>query len=150
MYGEPLMLSLDADNGRELQEAILQSSNVCQEREDTISLGLQQQQLMMDKDCIPHLANAGVPLSEVEGEDESPDYSYRLVCVIMHQGASPNCGHYVADVYKLEKQQWYHYNDDDVSHPTGDEVVGNARQRNGYVFCYMHRPLFDQLSARNR
>jgi ubiquitin C-terminal hydrolase len=148
--GEPLQLSLDADYDRELQEAILRSSNVCQEMEETISLGLQQQQLMMDKDCSPHLANAGVSLSEVEAEDESPDYSYRLVCVIMHQGASHNCGHYVADVYNLEKQQWYHYNDDDVSHPTEDVVVGNARQRNGYVFCYMHRPLFDQLTAKNR
>jgi hypothetical protein len=38
--------------------------------------------------------DADVPLSEVEGEDESPDYSYRLVCVIMHRGISPNCGGY--------------------------------------------------------
>jgi hypothetical protein len=36
--------------------------------------------------------DADVPLSEVEGDDDSPDYSYRLVCVIMHQGVSPNCG----------------------------------------------------------
>jgi hypothetical protein len=45
----------------------------------------------------------------------------------------------VADVYNLHQQQWYHYDDEDVSHPTEDEVVGSARQRNGYIFCYMHR-----------
>jgi hypothetical protein len=53
--------------------------------------------------------------------------------------ASLCAGHYVADVYNLEQQQWYHYDDEEVSHPTQDEVVGCARQRNGYIFCYMHR-----------
>jgi ubiquitin C-terminal hydrolase len=142
-------LSLDADNGTELLKAMLRSTNGHQELEETISLGLQQLQLTTDIDCSPQLADAGVPLSEMEAEDESPDYSYRLMCVIMHLGASPYYGHYVADVYNLEKQQWYHYNDDHVSHPTEDEVVGISRQRDGYIFCYMHRPLFDQLTARN-
>jgi hypothetical protein len=53
--------------------------------------------------------------------------------------ASLCAGHYVADVYNLDQQQWYHYDDEVVSQPTEDEVVGSARQRNGYVFCYMHR-----------
>jgi hypothetical protein len=30
----------------------------------------------------PQLADAGIPLSEVEAEDESPDYSYRLASCI--------------------------------------------------------------------
>jgi hypothetical protein len=42
--------------------------------------------------CVSVQVDADVPLSEVEGEDESPDYSYRLVGVVMHQGASPNSG----------------------------------------------------------
>lgn len=45
----------------------------------------------------------------------------------------------MADVFNLEQRQWYHYDDEEVSHPTQDEVVGSARQRNGYIFCYMHR-----------
>jgi hypothetical protein len=49
--------------------------------------------------CLSVQGDADVPLSEVEGEDESPDYSYRLVCVIMHQGASPNCGGYPCYVH---------------------------------------------------
>jgi ubiquitin C-terminal hydrolase len=61
----------------------------------------------------------------------------------MHWTKASLCvGHYVADVYNLQKQQWYHYDDDAVSHPTEDEVVGSARQRNGYIFCYMHRYVF--------
>jgi hypothetical protein len=44
--------------------------------------------------------DADVPLSELEGEDESPDHNYRLVCIIMHQGISPNCGEYL---YPLEQ-----------------------------------------------
>jgi ubiquitin C-terminal hydrolase len=148
--GEPLQLSLDDDKDKELKKAICQSLDENQELqkpEKAIRLSLQEQQLTMDKDCSPQLG-ADVPLSEMEAEDESPDYSYRLVSVIMHQGATPNCGHYMADVYNLKKQQWYHYDDNNVSHPTEDEVVGIARQSNGYIFCYMHRRLFNQLTAR--
>jgi ubiquitin C-terminal hydrolase len=148
----PLQLSLDDDNNKELQKAICQNldeDQEMQELEKAIRLSLQEQQLTMDKDCSLQLGDPNVPLSEMEAEDESPDYSYRLVSVIMHQGASPNCGHYMADVYNLKKQQWYHYDDNDVSHPTEDEVVGIARQSNGYIFCYMHRRLFNQLTAMN-
>jgi len=48
-------------------------------------------------------------------------------------------GHYVADVYNIGQQQWYHYDDEVVSYLTEGEVLGSARQRNGYIFCYMHR-----------
>jgi hypothetical protein len=48
-------------------------------------------------------------------------------------------GHYVADVYNVGQQQRYRYNDEVVSCLTEGEVLGSARQRNGYIFCYMHR-----------
>ncbi|KDR18892.1 ubiquitin carboxyl-terminal hydrolase 37-like isoform X2 [Zootermopsis nevadensis] len=151
---DPLQFSLDDDDDKELQEAMRQSLDdsgkeidlEALELEKAIRLSLQEQGLTQEKECSSQLGDADVPVSELEGEDESPDHSYRLVCVIMHQGISPNCGHYVADVYNLEQHQWYHYDDEVVSHPTEDEVVGSARQRNGYVFCYMHRQLFDQLT----
>ncbi|PNF34732.1 hypothetical protein B7P43_G05456 [Cryptotermes secundus] len=146
---EPLQLSLDDDEDKELQEVMCQSVDEDSELQEAIRLSLEQQQLMLDEDCAPQPGDADVPLSEVDGEDESPDYSYRLVCVVMHQGISPNCGHYVADVFNLEQQQWYHYDDDEVSRHTQDEVVGSARQRNGYIFCYMHRQLFNQLTDKN-
>jgi len=53
--------------------------------------------------------------------------------------ASVFAGHYVADVYNIGQQQWYHYDDEAVSCLTEGEVLGSARQRNGYIFCYMHR-----------
>ena len=53
--------------------------------------------------------------------------------------ASVFAGHYVADVYNIGRQQWYHYDDEAVSYLTESEVLGSARQRNGYIFCYMHR-----------
>ena len=53
--------------------------------------------------------------------------------------ASVFTGHYVADVYNIGQQQWYHYDDEVVSYLTEGEVLGSARQRNGYIFCYMHR-----------
>lgn len=45
----------------------------------------------------------------------------------------------MADVYNIGQQQWYHYDDEVVSYLTEGEVLGSARQRNGYIFCYMHR-----------
>lgn len=53
--------------------------------------------------------------------------------------ASVFAGHYVADVYNIGQQQWYHYDDEVVSYLAEGEVLGSARQRNGYIFCYMHR-----------
>ncbi|KAJ4427961.1 hypothetical protein ANN_23974, partial [Periplaneta americana] len=138
-------MQIDEDD-KEFQEAMEQSLDESKKEEDlealelekAIKLSLQDQQYANDFDSSFQNGDVDTSLGGLE-EDDSPDYSYRLVCIIMHQGLSPNCGHYVADVYSLGQQRWYHYDDEVVSHPSEEEVVGSARQRNGYVFCYMHR-----------
>ncbi|XP_069687938.1 ubiquitin carboxyl-terminal hydrolase 37-like isoform X2 [Periplaneta americana] len=148
-------MQIDEDD-KEFQEAMEQSLDESKKEEDlealelekAIKLSLQDQQYANDFDSSFQNGDVDTSLGGLE-EDDSPDYSYRLVCIIMHQGLSPNCGHYVADVYSLGQQRWYHYDDEVVSHPSEEEVVGSARQRNGYVFCYMHRRLFNQLTNQN-
>jgi len=44
--------------------------------------------------CLSKQGDADVPVCELEGEDDSPDHSYRLICVLMHQGLSLDCGGY--------------------------------------------------------
>lgn len=44
--------------------------------------------------CLSEQGDADVPVCELEGEDDSPDHSYRLICVLMHQGLSLDCGGY--------------------------------------------------------
>jgi hypothetical protein len=38
-----------------------------------------------------------VPLCDLEGQDDSPEHSYRLICVLMHRGLSLDCGGYGAE-----------------------------------------------------
>lgn len=44
--------------------------------------------------CLSEQGDADVPLCELEADDDSPDHSYRLICVLMHQGLSLDCGGY--------------------------------------------------------
>jgi hypothetical protein len=68
-------------------------------------------------------------------------YLFEMFVFLLGVGviASVFAGHYVADVYNIGQQQWYHYDDEVVSCLTEREVLGSARQRNGYIFCYVHR-----------
>jgi hypothetical protein len=52
--------------------------------------------------------DADVPPSGLEGEDESPNHSYRLVCIIMHQGISPNCGENLYRAFLLLWVSYFH------------------------------------------
>lgn len=143
---------MEEEEDKELQEAMQRSLKEEDVEEDlelekAIQLSLQEQQAtvaMQNADI-----STGDDMALEREEDSSPDLSYRLVCIIMHQGLSPNCGHYVADVYNPQQQQWYHYDDEYVSHPAEEEVLNKTRQRNGYVFCYMHRSLFDKQVQRH-
>ena len=51
-------------------------------------------------------------------------------------------GHYVSDVYNYEEQEWYHYDDESVTHIPESAVLANGRQKNGYIFFYIHRYVF--------
>ncbi|XP_061648249.1 ubiquitin carboxyl-terminal hydrolase 37 isoform X2 [Phyllopteryx taeniolatus] len=71
--------------------------------------------------------------------------SFRLISVVSHIGSSSSSGHYISDVYDMKKQSWLTYNDLDVSR-TQETAVQRERDRSGYIFFYMHKDVFEQLS----
>uniref|UniRef100_A0A3Q2Z3E2 Ubiquitin carboxyl-terminal hydrolase n=1 Tax=Hippocampus comes TaxID=109280 RepID=A0A3Q2Z3E2_HIPCM len=71
--------------------------------------------------------------------------SFRLISVVSHIGSSSSSGHYISDVYDMKKQSWLTYNDLDVSR-TQEAAVQRERDRSGYIFFYMHKDVFEQLS----
>uniref|UniRef100_A0A8C6TC74 Ubiquitin carboxyl-terminal hydrolase n=1 Tax=Neogobius melanostomus TaxID=47308 RepID=A0A8C6TC74_9GOBI len=71
--------------------------------------------------------------------------SFRLISVVSHIGSSSSSGHYISDVYDMKKQSWLTYNDLDVSR-TQESAVQSDRDRSGYIFFYMHKDVFEQLS----
>ncbi|KAJ8255464.1 hypothetical protein COCON_G00193280 [Conger conger] len=94
--------------------------------------------------------------SESEAEDlrrnaESGDLanSFRLISVVSHIGSTSSSGHYISDVYDLKKQSWLTYNDLDVSR-TQECTVQRERDRSGYIFFYMHKDVFEELSEQDR
>uniref|UniRef100_A0A665W477 Ubiquitin carboxyl-terminal hydrolase n=1 Tax=Echeneis naucrates TaxID=173247 RepID=A0A665W477_ECHNA len=75
--------------------------------------------------------------------------SFRLISVVSHIGSSSSSGHYISDVYDMKKQSWLTYNDLDVSR-TQEAAVQRDRDRSGYIFFYMHKDVFEQLSELER
>uniref|UniRef100_A0A673YSQ3 Ubiquitin carboxyl-terminal hydrolase n=1 Tax=Salmo trutta TaxID=8032 RepID=A0A673YSQ3_SALTR len=94
--------------------------------------------------------------SEAEAGDlkrnaESGDLanSFRLISVVSHIGSSSSSGHYISDIYDMKKQSWLTYNDLDVSR-TQEATVQRDRDRSGYIFFYMHKDVFEELSELER
>uniref|UniRef100_A0A8C3G808 Ubiquitin carboxyl-terminal hydrolase n=1 Tax=Cyclopterus lumpus TaxID=8103 RepID=A0A8C3G808_CYCLU len=75
--------------------------------------------------------------------------SFRLISVVSHIGNSSSSGHYISDVYDMKKQSWLTYNDLDVSR-TQEAAVQRDRDCSGYIFFYMHKDVFEQLSEMER
>ncbi|KAM9850937.1 ubiquitin carboxyl-terminal hydrolase 37 [Aulostomus maculatus] len=75
--------------------------------------------------------------------------SFRLISVVSHIGSSSSSGHYISDVFDMKKQSWLTYNDLDVSR-TQEAAVQRDRDRSGYIFFYMHKDMFEQLSEMER
>ncbi|KAM8856582.1 ubiquitin carboxyl-terminal hydrolase 37 isoform 1-T2 [Spinachia spinachia] len=75
--------------------------------------------------------------------------SFRLISVVSHIGSTSSSGHYISDVYDMKKQSWLTYNDLDVSR-TQEAAVQRDRDRSGYIFFYMHKDVFEQLSEMER
>ncbi|XP_029980667.1 ubiquitin carboxyl-terminal hydrolase 37 [Sphaeramia orbicularis] len=71
--------------------------------------------------------------------------SFRLISVVSHIGNTSSSGHYISDVFDMKKQSWLTYNDLDVSR-TQEAAVQRDRDRSGYIFFYMHKDVFEQLS----
>ncbi|XP_043210166.1 ubiquitin carboxyl-terminal hydrolase 37-like [Amphibalanus amphitrite] len=77
--------------------------------------------------------------------DLAGDFTYRLVGIVSHYGGATHSGHYVSDVYSVGRDRWYHYNDSRVSCVDEADIMGEGHQRNGYIFFYLHKDLYNQV-----
>lgn len=48
-------------------------------------------------------------------------------------------GHYVSDIYNCEEGSWFHYDDETVTKISESVVLADGRQKNGYIFFYVHK-----------
>ena len=55
--------------------------------------------------------------------DLAKNDTYRLVGVVSHLGGTTRSGHYVSDVYSVERDQWFHYNDHRVNRVDEADVL---------------------------
>ncbi|PSN30991.1 hypothetical protein C0J52_27000 [Blattella germanica] len=72
---------------------------------------------------------------------ESHNHNYHLIGMISHIGERISSGHYIADVYNMKTKTWINYNDEFVRKT---EICNFTKD--GYVFVYMYKPLFNKLS----
>ena len=73
--------------------------------------------------------------------------AYRLIGVLSHLGKSLNSGHYISDAYDFVRQEWFTYNDLQVTN-IEEATMQKARLSSGYVFFYMHNEIFEELLER--
>ncbi|XP_051564988.1 ubiquitin carboxyl-terminal hydrolase 37 isoform X1 [Myxocyprinus asiaticus] len=158
--------SLDQEREeQELQQALAQSLQEHEAREmreeddlkRATELSLQEfnnslPELLCSDDDSGNEDGLDMEYSEAEAEElkknaetgELPN-SFRLISVVSHIGSSSSSGHYISDVYDMKKQSWLTYNDLDVSR-TQESTVQRDRDRSGYIFFYMHKDVFEELS----
>ncbi|CAH1790003.1 unnamed protein product [Owenia fusiformis] len=74
--------------------------------------------------------------------------SYRLMCVVSHVGSSSSYGHYISDVYNMEKGCWFSCDDSFVKQ-IKEQDVRTGKQRSGYIFFYMDKQIFEELRERH-
>ena len=115
---------------RELKEAIMRSLEEGAPADAS-------EQVHLSKSCVED----GQSLCSA---DLAGDFTYRLVSVVSHHGGTTHSGHYVSDVYSVDRDRWYHYDDCRVSCVDEAEVLGEGHQRNGYIFFYLHKDLCNQ------
>lgn len=87
-------------------------------------------------------------LQSEEEEVSSHHHAFRLMSVISHFGSTTNTGHYVADVYNCEEKSWFHYDDESVSRIPESVVLAEGRQKNGYIFFYVHKDIFQEIEKK--
>ncbi|XP_070569569.1 ubiquitin carboxyl-terminal hydrolase 37-like isoform X2 [Ptychodera flava] len=78
-------------------------------------------------------------------EEESLPFAYQLVSVVSHIGSTTSMGHYISDVYDFKKRTWLKYDDTEVD-KTDEITVRTRRRRSGYIFFYLNKDIFDDLS----
>ncbi|XP_068231534.1 ubiquitin carboxyl-terminal hydrolase 37-like [Palaemon carinicauda] len=86
----------------------------------------------------------------VAENQESRRHAYCLISIISHFGLTTNTGHYVSDVYNCEEESWFHYDDESVAKIAESVVFAEGRQKNGYIFFYMHKDLMQKVKNKNK
>lgn len=86
----------------------------------------------------------------VEENKESGRHAYCLISIISHFGLTTNTGHYVSDVYNCDEDSWFHYDDESVAKISESVVFAEGRQKNGYIFFYMHKDLFQKIKNKDK
>ena len=119
------------DEDHKIQEAITRS---LKEREPTDSAPEQ-----------THLHESCVGGDQLRcSVDLAKNNTYRLVGVVSHLGGTTHSGHYVSDVYSVERGQWFHYNDHRVNRVDEADVLSESHQ-SGYLFFYLHKEMCSQV-----
>uniref|UniRef100_UPI00358E315F ubiquitin carboxyl-terminal hydrolase 37-like n=1 Tax=Myxine glutinosa TaxID=7769 RepID=UPI00358E315F len=149
---------------RELQEALEQSLReqvaMEQKEEDELKrateLSLQEYQnklvdLPLSDDDSGNEGSLDLDRSEAEvmelksnAETGELPYSYQLVSIVSHIGSESSAGHYITDALDVKKRAWFTYDDTNVI-TISESAVRATRERNGYIFFYMHKEILEQL-----
>merc|ERR1711874_611171 len=80
-------------------------------------------------------------------EPGPPEHSYKLSSVVSHFGASTSAGHYVADVFRFDAGGWFRYDDTVVTQTDQMAVRTGSNRANGYIFMYVHQPLWSECCS---
>ncbi|KAK3083221.1 hypothetical protein FSP39_017155, partial [Pinctada imbricata] len=91
-----------------------------------------------------HFGNYIDDLPEVDNEKGDLPYSYRLVSIVNHIGSSSIAGHYVSDVFSIQKQAWFSCDDNHVTKMAESEIR-ERRERSGYIFFYLSNCFFTYI-----
>lgn len=86
------------------------------------------------------------------GSQYPRQHQYRLIAVVVHIGASPKAGHYIA--YVNFKNQWYQCDDRvitqvQITDPTHKKNIEGDSDATGYFFVYKKTPQALQLAGQN-
>jgi len=77
-----------------------------------------------------------------------PEFCFKLSSIVSHFGASTAAGHYVADVQRFDAGGWFRYDDTNVTETNEESVRTGSNKANGYIFMYVHTPLWDQCNLK--
>uniref|UniRef100_A0A6A7FZQ4 Ubiquitin carboxyl-terminal hydrolase 37-like n=1 Tax=Hirondellea gigas TaxID=1518452 RepID=A0A6A7FZQ4_9CRUS len=131
---------LDDQEEDDLQKAIRLSLKEAQEQEEQ-----QRDEVQLQQESTEASSNSW-QYEERQGEQEDDcdgPHCYKLASIVSHFGWSTNTGHYTCDVLSDVAKEWLHYDDETVTPVTLSTVLGDYRQRNGYIFFYIHRDLLN-------
>ncbi|XP_019613868.1 PREDICTED: ubiquitin carboxyl-terminal hydrolase 37-like [Branchiostoma belcheri] len=106
---------------------------------------------MEDEEALVEITRSVEEAEAMKKNAETGDlpYSFRLVSVVNHIGKKSSSGHYISDVYDMQKQTWLKWDDAQVDKTT-EKFVRENRQTSGYIFFYMNKDCFDDVMAQTQ